>query len=101
MGEGRRQPPSGEVPEPVSRRARRPGHGVRDDSRPPAQPLTGPTMAGFNRDTLAQRVAGFDRLADDLGGRKPAAVAIAVVEDDDGPGFLVTKRPDTMRAHPG
>jgi 8-oxo-dGTP pyrophosphatase MutT (NUDIX family) len=58
-------------------------------------------VSGFNRETLAQRVAQFDRQAHDLGERKAAAVAVTVVEDDEGPGFLVTKRPDTMRAHPG
>jgi mutator protein MutT len=46
-------------------------------------------------------VAGFDRRAHDLGDRKAAAVAVAVVEDKVGPGIVVTKRPDTMRAHPG
>jgi 8-oxo-dGTP pyrophosphatase MutT (NUDIX family) len=58
-------------------------------------------MSGFDRETLAARVAGFDRIAHDLGDRKAAAVALAVVEDDTGPGIVVTKRPDTMRAHPG
>ncbi|MBV9487732.1 MAG: CoA pyrophosphatase [Frankiaceae bacterium] len=58
-------------------------------------------MSDFNRETLAERVKAFDRVGHDLGNRKAAAVAVAVVEDDTGPGFLVTKRPDTMRAHPG
>jgi len=55
----------------------------------------------FDRETLSQRVTGFERRAHDLAGRKPAAVALVVVEDAQGPGILVTKRPDTMRAHPG
>jgi 8-oxo-dGTP pyrophosphatase MutT (NUDIX family) len=50
---------------------------------------------------LAARVGGFDRQVHELAGRKAAAVALAVVEDDVGPGIVVTKRPDTMRAHPG
>jgi 8-oxo-dGTP pyrophosphatase MutT (NUDIX family) len=55
----------------------------------------------FDRAALAARVGAFERVAHDLDGRKAAAVAIVVVEDDDGPGIVVTKRPDTMRAHPG
>jgi 8-oxo-dGTP pyrophosphatase MutT (NUDIX family) len=58
-------------------------------------------VGGFDRETLASRVADFERLAVDLATRRAAAVALAVVEDDNGPGILVTKRPDTMRAHPG
>ena len=58
-------------------------------------------MSGFDRVTLAQRVADFDRHAHDLAGHKAAAVALVVVEDAEGPGIVVTKRPDTMRAHPG
>jgi mutator protein MutT len=58
-------------------------------------------VSGFDRETLAQRVAGFDRRTHELGDRKHAAVGVAVIEDEKGPGFLVTKRPDTMRAHPG
>jgi 8-oxo-dGTP pyrophosphatase MutT (NUDIX family) len=58
-------------------------------------------VSGFDRATLAQRVATFDRHAHDLGTRKAAAVALVVIEDETGPGIVVTKRPDTMRAHPG
>jgi 8-oxo-dGTP pyrophosphatase MutT (NUDIX family) len=58
-------------------------------------------VSGFDRETLAARVRGFDRHAHELSDRKPAAVALAVIEDDVGPGIVVTKRPDTMRAHPG
>jgi 8-oxo-dGTP pyrophosphatase MutT (NUDIX family) len=58
-------------------------------------------VSGFDRETLADRVRGFDRHTHELAGRKAAAVALAVVEDDVGPGIVVTKRPDTMRAHPG
>jgi 8-oxo-dGTP pyrophosphatase MutT (NUDIX family) len=58
-------------------------------------------VSGFNRDTLAQRVASFDRRSHELGDRKAAAVALVVVEGKKGPGIVLTKRPDTMRAHPG
>lgn len=58
-------------------------------------------MSGFDRETLAARVSEFDRQAHELADRKAAAVAIAVVEDDVGLGIVVTKRPDSMRAHPG
>jgi len=58
-------------------------------------------VSDFNRVTLAQRVADFERHAHDLGDHKAAAVALVVVEDEIGPGIVVTKRPDTMRAHPG
>ena len=58
-------------------------------------------MSSFDRATLASRVAGFSRRSHELTDRKPAAVAVVVVEDETGPGILVTKRPDTMRTHPG
>jgi mutator protein MutT len=58
-------------------------------------------VSGFDRETLARRLADFDRRSHDVADRKPAAVGVAVIEDDNGPGFLVTKRPNTMRAHPG
>jgi 8-oxo-dGTP pyrophosphatase MutT (NUDIX family) len=55
----------------------------------------------FDRETLARHVGGFDRRTHDGAGRKAAAVGLVVVTDDRGPGILVTKRPETMRAHPG
>jgi 8-oxo-dGTP pyrophosphatase MutT (NUDIX family) len=58
-------------------------------------------VSGFDRATLTARVAGFERREHELGTRKAAGVAVVVVEDATGPGILVTKRPDTMRAHPG
>jgi 8-oxo-dGTP pyrophosphatase MutT (NUDIX family) len=58
-------------------------------------------VTGFDRTTLTRRLSDFERRGHDLGGRKAAAVALAVVEDDNGPGIIVTKRPDSMRAHPG
>jgi 8-oxo-dGTP pyrophosphatase MutT (NUDIX family) len=58
-------------------------------------------VSGFDRDTLTQLVADFDRHAHELGDRKAAAVALVVVEDSQGPGIVVTKRPESMRTHPG
>lgn len=58
-------------------------------------------MSGFDRETLARRLAAFERRPHHLGDRKAAAVGVAIIEDVNGPGFLVTKRPNTMRAHPG
>jgi 8-oxo-dGTP pyrophosphatase MutT (NUDIX family) len=58
-------------------------------------------VGGFDRATLDRRVRGFDRRVHDLGSRTAAAVALVVVETDKGPGIVVTKRPETMRAHPG
>jgi 8-oxo-dGTP pyrophosphatase MutT (NUDIX family) len=46
-------------------------------------------------------LADFDRREHDLDDRRPAAVAVAVVEDDLGPGILVTRRAAKLRAHPG
>jgi 8-oxo-dGTP pyrophosphatase MutT (NUDIX family) len=58
-------------------------------------------MGGLDRATLAQRLLGFDRHAHELADRTAAAVALVVVEDDRGPGIVVTRRPNSMRAHPG
>jgi 8-oxo-dGTP pyrophosphatase MutT (NUDIX family) len=57
--------------------------------------------ADLDRDTLLERLRGFDRREHDLGERRPAAVAVAVVVDDHGPGILVTRRAAKLRAHPG
>jgi 8-oxo-dGTP pyrophosphatase MutT (NUDIX family) len=58
-------------------------------------------MADLDRETLAQRVGAFERVAHDLDSRKPAAVAVCVVVDDEGPGILVTRRAAKLRAHAG
>jgi mutator protein MutT len=58
-------------------------------------------MPALDRDILAARVAGFDRKAHPLGDRRAAAVAVAVVTDDGGPGILVTRRAAKLRAHAG
>jgi 8-oxo-dGTP pyrophosphatase MutT (NUDIX family) len=55
----------------------------------------------LDRDTLTRRLAAFDRRTHDGEGRKAAAVAVVVVETDEGAGIILTKRPETMRAHPG
>lgn len=55
----------------------------------------------LDRETLTARLADFERREHDLGERRAAAVAVAVVEDDGRPGILVTRRAAKMRAHPG
>jgi 8-oxo-dGTP pyrophosphatase MutT (NUDIX family) len=55
----------------------------------------------LDRDTLTERLADFDRREHDLEERRAAAVAVAVVVDDEGPGILVTRRAAKLRAHPG
>jgi mutator protein MutT len=58
-------------------------------------------MTDLDRETLAVRVGSFDRVAHDLDGRKAAAVAVCVVVDDVGPGIIVTRRAQKLRAHAG
>lgn len=53
------------------------------------------------RDSVATALAGFPRLALSGDGLRPAAVAVALVVDDRGPGVLLTRRAAGMRAHPG
>jgi 8-oxo-dGTP pyrophosphatase MutT (NUDIX family) len=55
----------------------------------------------LDRATLEQRLADFERREHDLAHRRAAAVAVAVVEDEQGPGILVTRRAARLRAHPG
>jgi 8-oxo-dGTP pyrophosphatase MutT (NUDIX family) len=55
----------------------------------------------LDRDTLTARVRAFDRYEHDLGERRAAAVAVTVVIDAGGPGFLITRRAAKLRAHPG
>ena len=74
-------------PEPASARDRRTGD--------LATPLD------VEREVLAERVRRFRRRKHDLEDRRAAAVALAVVVDEDGPGILVTRRAAKMRAHPG
>jgi mutator protein MutT len=58
-------------------------------------------VSEFDRSTLARRVAAFDRRPHELGERKAAAVALVALGGAKGPGIVLTKRPETMRAHPG
>lgn len=53
------------------------------------------------RASITARLASFARTAAPLHGRRPAAVAVALVEDDDGLGVLLTRRAARMRAHAG
>ncbi|HWG03258.1 MAG TPA: CoA pyrophosphatase [Trebonia sp.] len=59
-------------------------------------------------DNLDAALRGFERVAVPLGGRRAAAVAIAITEADaegkpagDGPGIWLTRRAPRMRAHAG
>jgi len=53
------------------------------------------------RDGVRAAIAEFPRVASPIEGRRPAAVAVAIVEDDEGAGVLVTRRAARLRAHPG
>ena len=77
-------------------------------ANPPATPPSNgrragdrPTPVDLDRATLSNRLQDFDRRAHDLAHRRAAAVAVAVVVDEVGPGFLVTRRAAKLRAHPG
>jgi 8-oxo-dGTP pyrophosphatase MutT (NUDIX family) len=58
-------------------------------------------MTDLDRETLAHRVDAFERIEHDLDGRKAAAVAVCIVVDEGGPGMIVTRRADRLRAHSG
>jgi mutator protein MutT len=53
------------------------------------------------RDEIAEAVGSFERLAVEDPTRKSAAVAVAIVTGDNGPGVLLTRRAAGMRAHAG
>ena len=59
----------------------------------------------FDEALLSQarrNLAAFERRALDVDGRKPAAVALVLLADEEGRGcFLLTKRAPTLRAHTG
>ena len=55
----------------------------------------------FDRPTLTAAVEAFPRREHPLDGRRAAAVAIVVVEVDDEPGIVLTKRSSRLRAHAG
>ncbi|NNL86868.1 MAG: CoA pyrophosphatase [Myxococcales bacterium] len=54
------------------------------------------------RDRLAANLCRFERRAEQSEGRRAAAVAAVILENDDGEAcFLITRRPATMRRHAG
>ncbi|MCW2713503.1 MAG: 8-oxo-dGTP diphosphatase [Frankiales bacterium] len=55
----------------------------------------------MRRDEIAEAVGSFERLAVEDPTRKSAAVAVAIVTGDNGPGVLLTRRAAGMRAHAG
>lgn len=71
--------------------------GLRDG---PARPPTGHDER-VDRPAMTRRTAAFSRRPLPLEGRRAAAVALAVVEDGDGPGLLLTRRAARLRAHAG
>lgn len=58
-------------------------------------------VAAHARDAMASALSAFARLAVPLEGRRPAAVAVAVVDDGRELGVLLTRRAARMRAHAG
>lgn len=54
-------------------------------------------------DNLLSALGKFDRVAVPLGGRRPAAVAVAITggEDDGEPAIWLTRRASRLRNHPG
>ena len=58
-------------------------------------------MSTFEREALAAAVAAFPRIAHPLESRRAAAVALVVVDTDQGPGLVLTKRAGHLRAHAG
>lgn len=55
----------------------------------------------MNRESLVDAMSVFERREHALDGRRHAAVAVVVVEGDDGPGIVLTKRSSRLRAHAG
>jgi 8-oxo-dGTP pyrophosphatase MutT (NUDIX family) len=58
-------------------------------------------VAPSARDAITSALARLDRQAVPLEGRRPAAVAIAIVDDGEELALLLTRRAARMRAHPG
>jgi 8-oxo-dGTP pyrophosphatase MutT (NUDIX family) len=81
----------------------------RNSPRPTVLAARPPRFGDMNggpalRDAIVKRLAAFEhRGTDDLGELRHAAVAIAVVDGDDGvtPAFLLTRRARALRNHPG
>ncbi len=60
-----------------------------------------PAPARLDRGSLAAAMGAWERRAHPLDGRRPAAVAIVVVDSDEGPGIVLTKRSARLRSHAG
>jgi 8-oxo-dGTP pyrophosphatase MutT (NUDIX family) len=58
-------------------------------------------MTTPSRAAIGAALDAFERVPLAVDGSRPAAVAIAVVEGDDGPGVLLTRRAERLRAHAG
>ncbi len=58
-------------------------------------------MAALTRDVVAERIAGFPRIAADRPELKQAAVALCVTEADGVPTLVITRRAAGLRAHAG
>jgi 8-oxo-dGTP pyrophosphatase MutT (NUDIX family) len=58
-------------------------------------------MGSPSRESICAALASFERVEAAVDERRAAAVAIALVEDADGIGVLVTRRAACMRAHAG
>jgi 8-oxo-dGTP pyrophosphatase MutT (NUDIX family) len=58
-------------------------------------------MAALTRDVVAERIAGFPRVAADRPELKQAAVALCVTEADGVPTLVITRRAAGLRAHAG
>jgi 8-oxo-dGTP pyrophosphatase MutT (NUDIX family) len=55
----------------------------------------------MNRESLVSALRAFERREHPLNGRRAAAVAVVVVDGEDGPGIVLTKRSARLRAHAG
>ncbi len=58
-------------------------------------------MAALDRNTVAERLAGFPRVAADRPELKQAAVALCVTEKDGAPTLVITRRAAGLRSHAG
>lgn len=58
-------------------------------------------MAALDRSTVADRIAGFPRVAADRPELKQAAVAVCVTQADGLPTLVITRRAAGLRAHAG
>lgn len=55
----------------------------------------------MNRASLVASLEAFERREHPLDGRRSAAVALVVVDSEDGPGIVLTKRSARLRSHAG